>query len=174
MHYKFRNWKRLCLPMNKHTEVYASLRMHKSCELKVYTNGVQVKIKTFFEKRICNYDVRDITIRQRRRPWKPRGKIDSASFQTISLLSKVAQLLKRRGFMLKLKKGSRTRVQTEMVEFIALPFPSSKKNLVISRRSCAGTAKKCIKKRDARAELIFYLLNLLLYDVAVAVAVAVS
>ena len=29
--------------------------------------------------------------------------------------------------MLELKRGVRTRVQTEMVEFIALPFPSSKK-----------------------------------------------
>ena len=29
---------------------------------------------------------------------------------------------------------------------------SRSKNLVISRRSCAGTAKKCTKKREARAE----------------------
>ena len=29
--------------------------------------------------------------------------------------------------MLELKRGDRTRVQTEMVEFIALPFPFSKK-----------------------------------------------
>ena len=29
--------------------------------------------------------------------------------------------------MLELKRGGRTRVQTEMLEFIALPFPSSKK-----------------------------------------------
>ena len=59
--------------------------------------------------------------------------------------------------MLELKRGSRTRVQIEMVEFIVLPFPYSKKktyNLVISRGS-AGTAKECTKKRDARAELLF-------------------
>ena len=31
-----------------------------------------------------------------------------------------------------------------------------------SRRSCAVTAKKCTKKRDARAKLLFWLLNLLL------------
>ena len=31
--------------------------------------------------------------------------------------------------MLELKRGARTRVQTEMVKFIALPFPPSKKNL---------------------------------------------
>ena len=31
--------------------------------------------------------------------------------------------------MLELKKGGRTRVQKEMVKFIALQFPSSKKNL---------------------------------------------
>ena len=42
-----------------------------------------------------------------------------------------------------------------------------------SRRSRAATAKKCTKKRDARAKLLFWLLNLLLFDVLVAVAVAV-
>ena len=31
--------------------------------------------------------------------------------------------------MLELKRGSRTRVQTEMVEFIALPFAYSKKKI---------------------------------------------
>ena len=31
--------------------------------------------------------------------------------------------------MLELKRGGHARVRTEMVEFIALPFPSSKKNL---------------------------------------------
>ena len=34
--------------------------------------------------------------------------------------------LKRGEFMLELKRGGHARVQTEMVEFIALPFPSSK------------------------------------------------
>ena len=49
--------------------------------------------------------------------------------------------------MLELKRGGRARVQTEMGEFIVLPFPSSKtKNLLISRRSRAGTAKKYTKK----------------------------
>ena len=52
---------------------------------------------------------------------------------------------------------SSARVQTEMVEFIALPFPFSKKlkNLVISSSSRAGTTKKRTKNRDARAELLF-------------------
>ena len=61
--------------------------------------------------------------------------------------------------MLELKRGCRTRVQTKMVEFIVLPFPSSKKkkylNLVISRGSRVRTAKECTIKRDARAELLF-------------------
>ena len=44
--------------------------------------------------------------------------------------------------------------------------------MVISRRNYAGTAKKkCTKKRDARAELLFCSLNLLLFGVPVAVAV---
>ena len=34
-------------------------------------------------------------------------------------------MLKRREFMLELKRGDRPRVQTEMLEFIALPFPFS-------------------------------------------------
>ena len=34
-----------------------------------------------------------------------------------------ALLLKRRGFWLELKRGERAQVRTEMVEFIALPFP---------------------------------------------------
>ena len=50
---------------------------------------------------------------------------------------------------------------------------SSTKIKAFSRRSRAATAKKCTKKRDARAKLLFWLLNLLLFDVLVAVAVAV-
>ena len=66
--------------------------------------------------------------------------------------------------MLELNKGDRAPVQTEI--------PSS--NFIISRRSCVGTAKKCTKKRDARAELLFCSLNSLLFDVPVAVTVVVS
>ena len=40
-------------------------------------------------------------------------------------------------------------------------------------RTLAGTTKKSTKKRDARAELLFCSLNLLLFDVPVAVAVVV-
>ena len=50
-----------------------------------------------------------------------------ASFQTFSRLSQFALLLKRREFWLELKRGGRARVQTEMVEFIALSFPYSSK-----------------------------------------------
>ena len=50
--------------------------------------------------------------------------MDSASFQIILQLSQVAKLLKRREFMLVLKRGGCTQVQTEMVEFIALLFQS--------------------------------------------------
>ena len=39
----------------------------------------------------------------------------------------------------------------------------SAQSLVISRSSCAGMTKKCTKKRDARAELLFCSLNLLLF-----------
>ena len=77
----------------------------------------------------CNITFRDLTIRQRRRPWKRPWKIDSASFQTISRsskVSKVSRLFKRGEFMLELKRGGLARVQTQRVEFIALPFPFSK------------------------------------------------
>ena len=43
---------------------------------------------------------RDLTIRQRRRPWKRRWKTDFASFQTFSRLSQFTLLLKRGGFWL--------------------------------------------------------------------------
>ena len=66
--------------------------------------------------------------------------------------------------------------QKEIVKVIALPFPflKSTQNLVISRCSFARTAKKYTKKRDARAELLFWSLKVLRFDVAVAVAFLVS
>ena len=68
---------------------------------------------------------RALTIRQRRSPWKRRWRIVFASFSTFSRLSQFALLLIRREFWLKLKRGDRARDQTEMVEFIAWPFPFS-------------------------------------------------
>ena len=44
-------------------------------------------------------------------PWKRRWKIEFTSFQTISRLSQVALLLKRREFWLELKRGDRSRVK---------------------------------------------------------------
>ena len=53
--------------------------------------------------------------------------IDSASFQTISRLSQVAQLLKRREFMLKLKRGSPHPCLDRDGRIYCLAVPSSKK-----------------------------------------------
>ena len=64
-----------------------------------------------------------LTIRQRRRPWKRHWKIDFASFHTISRLSQVALLHKRREFRLELKRGDRARLQTGIVELTPLQFP---------------------------------------------------
>ena len=80
---------------------------------------------------------------------------------------------------MELKRGDRLRVQTEIVEFIALPFPFSGKLKIWSLHvpvssSCAETAKKFTKKRNARAELLNCSLNLFLFDVPVAVAVVDS
>lgn len=57
----------------------------------------------------------DLTIQQRERLWKGRWKIDFASFRTFSRLSQVAQLFKRRKFMLQLKRRNCARVQTGMI-----------------------------------------------------------
>ena len=67
--------------------------------------------------------IRDLTIRQRRRPWKRRWQIDFVSVHLFSRLFSGAQLLKRKEFGLELKRRDRARVQAEMVEFIASPFP---------------------------------------------------
>ena len=66
---------------------------------------------------------RDLTIRQRWPRWKRRWEIDFASFRFSSRLFQWTQLLKRGEFWLELKRRDRAWVQTEMVEFIALPFP---------------------------------------------------
>ena len=46
---------------------------------------------------------------------------------------------------------------------LAVAVLKSAQNLVISRCSCGGMAKKCTKRHDARAELLFCSLNLLLF-----------
>ena len=59
--------------------------------------------------------------------------------------------------MLELKRRGRTRVETEIVEIIALPFPSSTKLKIWSFHVVVvegRAAKKCTKKRDACAELL--------------------
>ena len=58
--------------------------------------------------------------------------------------------------MLDLKRGGHARVQTEMVEFIALPYPSSNKKLKIWSFHVVvmqGRRRNVEKKRDARAKL---------------------
>ena len=51
----------------------------------------------------------------------------------------------------------------ETAEIEPVPFPSLSQLKRISRCTCAGTAKKCTKKRDARAELSFCSINALLF-----------
>ena len=64
-----------------------------------------------------------------------KNRLPIPFFETISWLSQVAQLLKRREFMLEMKKGACARDQAEMVGFIALRFPSSKKPAGLKCRS---------------------------------------
>ena len=53
--------------------------------------------------------IRDLTIRQRRRPWKRRWKVDFASFHFFSRLFQGTQLLKRRELSFELKGRDRAR-----------------------------------------------------------------
>ena len=71
---------------------------------------------------------RDLTIRQRRRPWKRRLQMDPHPFTSLRF-SQVAQLLKERNFGQKLEKGPRPSSLTEIIIFIALPSPFSSKLL---------------------------------------------
>ena len=59
--------------------------------------------------------IRYLTIRQRRRPWKRRWKIDFSAFYIFAWLFQGAQLLKKREFGLELKTRDRARVQTDIV-----------------------------------------------------------
>ena len=66
---------------------------------------------------------RDLTIRQRRRQWKSRWKIDFASFETFCPYTKS---LESRKVGLELKRGDRVRIQRGRVKFIASPIPYSR------------------------------------------------
>ena len=92
-------------------------------------------------------------------------KIDFASFHFFSRLFQGAQLLKRREFGLELKGRDHAQVLTEMVEFIGLPFPFPSKLKIWSFHVVVmqGLQRNVQKKRDARAKLLFCLLNLLLF-----------
>ena len=98
-------------------------------------------------------------------------------FKTFSRLFHLGLLLKRRRFWLELKRGERTQVRTALVEFIALPFPFPYPfpcNLTIWSFHAVVVQwrqRNVQNKRDARAELLFCSLNLLFFDVPVAVIV---
>ena len=63
-----------------------------------------------------------------------------------------------REFMLELKRGGHARVQTEIVEYIALLSRPQKRLKIWSLHVVIvqGRQKQCTKKRDAYAELLFY------------------
>ena len=78
--------------------------------------------------------VRELMIQQWWHPWKRYWKVDSASFQTISRFSQVILLLKRRDFRLDWREEATPEFKQEIVEFIVLLFPSSKKYKIWSFR----------------------------------------
>ena len=69
----------------------------------------------------------------------------------------------KKGISVGAEERGRTRVQTEMIEFIALPFPSSKTKTKKNNNKIwsfhvvvvQGRQTNVQKKRDARAELFF-------------------
>ena len=78
--------------------------------------------------------------------------------------------------MLEHKRGSHARVQTEMVEFIGLPFLSSKKVKIWSFLIVVaqGRQRNVHKSVMHVQNCCFANINLLLFDAAFAVAVVVS
>ena len=112
-------------------------------------------IKILNEK--CHGYTHMLTIRQRRRPWQCRWKIDFASFQFFARLFQETQLLKRREFGLELKRRDCTQVLTNIVEFMGLPFPFPSKLKIWSFHVLVmrGLQRNVQKKRDAHAELLF-------------------
>ena len=75
---------------------------------------------------------------------------------------------------MELKRGVRVRVQREIViHSFAVPF-SSQLTIWPFQVLLVETAKKCIKRRDARAELLFSHKTYCSLDVPVAVTVVVS
>ena len=71
-----------------------------------------------------------------------------------TIVSQVAQF-KRSETRLELKRRDRARGQSEMVEFIAFPFPFSNKLKIWSFRSGRGWAGRAKKFTEKRAELLF-------------------
>ena len=78
-----------------------------------------IRCGLFMWKFGCVFDLRlhDLNANKKRR-WKT----DFTHYYTFSRLSQVTQSLKRREIRLELKWGERVRGQTEIVNFIALPF----------------------------------------------------
>ena len=87
------------------------------------------------------------------------------SVQTFLRPFQVTQLLKGRKIWLELKRGDCVRVQTERVKCIALPVSLSSKIKIWSFHYVVvlGQQRIFTKKHDAHAELLFSLLNLLLF-----------
>ena len=109
-----------------------------------------------FPTKLPRWEVyRDLMIRQRRHQWKRRWKVDFASFETFLHFYQVTQLLERREVRLEERGPRLSKGRDGKIYRLAIPVLKSTQNLVISRCSFAGTAKKCTKKRDARAELLF-------------------
>ena len=77
-------------------------------------------------KHVCARHHTILTIRQRRRPWKRRWKINSASYQTISRLSQIP-VTKTKAIYVGAEKRGPPPSSDRDGRIYRLPFPSSKK-----------------------------------------------
>ena len=112
-------------------------------------------------RRRCLSSIRDLTIHH------------PTSFQTISRLSQVIRYLKEGNLCWSWREEPHpSSDRDDTIYCLAVPVLKKAYNLVISRHSRAGTAKKCTKKRDHVQSCCFS--NLLLFGVSVAVAVVVG
>ena len=116
-------------------------------------------------RQMSSPSITDLMIRQRRRQWKRSWKIDFASFTNFFALIPSHPVTGKERRSVGTEEGRPRPIsdrESKIYRF-AVPVLKSTQNLVMSSRSCAGTAKKWTKKRDARAALLFCSLNLLLF-----------
>ena len=149
---------------------------------KVYNQKQEITLESYTERtnyiflgnqkraRIATQDLsppphlnnREFKIPRQRRPRKRRSKSDFGFFQSLLRLLQLNYFVKCKRTLLE-PNCKETYSSSERERLFSRRLVMSFIKREIRRRSRAVTAKKCTKKRDARAELLFCLFNLLLF-----------